>query len=214
MQIVGVVPDLRHGEPSRPVRAESYILPDPNETRSSPALTILLRPREGMSISHERLVAAANAVGPRVLVGAIKSGTAVLDGQITRPKHRTILLSLLGGFGLILTLVGIFGVTVYTVTRRTREIGIRLALGASPGRVVWHVVRDAAIPIVIGLIVGVAGAQAATRVVESFLFQVTLRDPLTFSAIVAIIGLAAGLAAWFPARRAAAIDPMVALRSE
>jgi predicted permease len=214
MQIVGVVPDLRHGEPSRPVRAESYILPDPNDTRSSPALTILLRPRQGMSISHERLVAAANAVGPRVLVGAIKSGTAVLDGQITRPKHRTILLSLLGGFGLILTLVGIFGVTVYAVTRRTREIGIRLALGASPGRVVWHVVRDAAIPIVIGLIVGVAGAQAATRVVESFLFQVTLRDPLTFSAIVTIVGLAAGLAAWFPARRAAAIDPMVALRSD
>jgi putative ABC transport system permease protein len=211
MRIVGVIPDLRHGEPSRPVQAESYVLPDLTETR---ALAVVLRPREGMSISHERLIDAANAVGPRVLVGAIKSGVDILDGQVTRPKHRTVLFSLLGGFGLLLTLVGIFGVTVYAVTRRTREIGIRLALGASPRRVVWHVVRDAAIPIVIGIVAGVAGAQAATRVVESFLFQVTLRDPITFVAIIAIVTLAAGLAAWLPARRAAAIEPVIALRSE
>jgi putative ABC transport system permease protein len=214
LRIVGVVPELRHGGPTGRTGPAIYVLPNPYETETPGALTIVLRARDGARISRQQIVATGNAIGPRVLVGDIRLGSDILDAQIAQPRHRMILLTLLGGFGLLLTLVGIFGVTAYAVARRTREIGIRLALGASSGRVVRNVARDIVWPILIGLLAGLAGAQAATRVVASFLFETTPHDPMTFTIIVGLVGLAAGLAAWIPARRAAAVDPIVALRTE
>lgn len=214
MQIVGVISDLRHSGPSPKLSPETYVLPDPADQKTAGALGVVLRPRDGMSISREQLVALADAVGPRVLVGKVRSAAAIVDQQVIRPKNRMLLFALLSGFGLLLTVVGIFGVTVYAVTRRTREIGIRLALGASRGRVIRNIVRDAAWPIVIGIVAGLSAAQAATKVVSTFLFQTTPHDPMTFVASVVVIAAAAGLAAWIPARRAASIEPVRALRSE
>jgi ABC-type antimicrobial peptide transport system permease subunit len=125
-----------------------------------------------------------------------------------------ILLSLLGGFGLLLTLVGIFSMTTYAVARRTREIGIRIAFGAGPGDVVRHVVADTIWSVLIGLAVGLGGALYATRVIASFLFETTPHDPGTFLGVVALIAVAACLAAWIPARRAATVEPIIALRTE
>ena len=105
------------------------------------------------------------------------------------------MLSLLGGLGLLLTLVGIFGTTAYAVARRTQEVGIRMALGARPGRMVGAIVGDAAWPVVLGIAIGLAGAAAATRVIASFLFETAPTNPLTFVTTVAAIAATALLAA-------------------
>jgi putative ABC transport system permease protein len=214
MRIVGVVPNLRHRGPAAPTRPEMYILPDPNSSEVPSPLAIVMRLRDGASVTQERLKAAADSIGPRVLVGRIRPGTDLVGEQVAKPRHRMILLSLLGGFGLLLTLVGIFSMTAYAVARRTREIGIRMAFGARPGDVVRHVVGDTVPPLLIGLAVGLGGAFYATRVIAAFLFETTPHDPGTFVGVVALIAGAACLAAWIPARRAAKVEPVAALRAE
>jgi putative ABC transport system permease protein len=104
--------------------------------------------------------------------------------------------------------------TAYAVARRTREIGVRVAFGARPGQVVGVMIRDAAWPVVLGLVAGLAGTYYATRIIASFLFETTPHDPATLVAVAALLGSAACLAAWLPARRAAAVDPLIALRTE
>jgi len=125
-----------------------------------------------------------------------------------------LLLTLLGVFGLLLTLVGVFSTTAYAVARRTREIGVRAAFGARPGQVVGVMIQDAVWPVAFGLVTGLAGAYYTTRIIRGFLFQTTPYDPGTLTAVVALLGATAGLAAWLPARRAASVDPLSALRAE
>jgi putative ABC transport system permease protein len=118
-----------------------------------------------------RLRQAAQSVGPPVLVESIRSGTDWLSDRVVTPRRRTVMLGLLGALGLVLALVGIFGMTAYAVSRRTREIGVRMAFGARPGQVVGTMVRDAITPLAVGTLVGLAGAAAATRVIANFLFE-------------------------------------------
>ena len=114
-----------------------------------------------------------------------------------------MLFTLLGGLGLVLALVGVFGMTAYAVARRTQEIGVRMAFGARAGQVVATMVRDSAWPIVLGTIVGLGAAALATRVIASFLFNTTPTDPATFAAVAMTLAVAGCLAAGCrPARRA------------
>jgi len=177
-------------------------------------LAMVMRLREGASLPVEQLKQIAEAVGPRVLVGRSRPAAALLSQQVAKPRHRMLLLTLLGAFGLLLTLVGIFSMTAYAVARRTREIGVRVAFGARPAQVVGVVVRDAAWPVAFGLIAGLGGTYYATRLVKSFLFQIEPHDPTTLVVVVAVLGCAACLAAWLPARRAATVDPVTALRAD
>jgi ABC-type antimicrobial peptide transport system permease subunit len=125
-----------------------------------------------------------------------------------------VLLGVLGGVGLLLTLVGIFSVTAYAVARRTREIGVRMAFGAGKAHVVRAMVGDAIWPVALGLIAGVGAAYFVTRLIATFLFRTTPHDPLALSAGVGLLGLSALIAAWIPARRAALVDPVTALRAD
>jgi ABC-type antimicrobial peptide transport system permease subunit len=175
---------------------------------------MVMRLDGGASLSLDRLKQTAEAVGPRVLVGRVRPAAEVIRQQVTGPRHRMLLLTMLGVFGLLLTLVGIFSMTAYAVARRTREIGVRVAFGARPGQVVGVMIRDAAWPVAFGLVAGLAGTYYATRLITSFLFQTEPYDPATLVAVVMLLGVAAGLAAWVPARRAAAVDPVLALRAE
>ena len=125
-----------------------------------------------------------------------------------------LLLTLLGVFGMLLTLVGIFSMTAYAVARRRREIGVRVAFGARPGQVAGVMVRDAAWPVVLGLVAGLVGTYYATRLIRGFLFETPPHDPGTLVVVVVLVGVAAFLAAWLPARRAASVDPVTALRAE
>ncbi len=214
-RIVGVVPTVRHGGPLARVQPEMYVPPDPQgPDESAVALTMVIRLHEGASLSGDRLKQVAQAVGPRVLVGRVRPVSALFAEHVATPRHRMLLLTMLGSFGLLLTLVGIFSMTTYAVARRTREIGVRVAFGARAHQVVGVMIRDAAWPVALGLVAGLCGTYFATRVISSFLFQTTPHDPATLVAVVILLSVTAGLAAWLPARRAASVDPLSALRAE
>jgi predicted permease len=215
LRIVGVVANIRHGGPQGRVQPEMYMLPDPNAgDTSSMRLAMIMRLRDGASLSADRLKQTAESLGPRVLVGQVKPATAVLSQQVAKPRHRMLLLTMLGVFGLLLTLVGIFSMTAYAVARRTREIGVRVAFGARPAQVVGVMIADAVWPVACGLVAGLASTYYATRIITSFLFETAPHDPITLLIVVAVLGAAACLAAWLPARRAASVDPVAALRAD
>jgi predicted permease len=215
MRIVGVVPELRYRGPQGPVRPELYMLPDPIGARGRPmTLAMVIRLREGQPLPIERLKQIAESVGPRVLVGRVRPAAELLSQPVARPRDRMLLLTMLGVFGLLLTLVGIISMTAYAVARRTREIGVRMAFGARPLQVVGVMIRDAVWPVAIGLVAGLSGTYYATRLITSFLFETAPHDPATLMAVVALLTSAAFLAAWLPARRAASVDPVAALRAE
>jgi putative ABC transport system permease protein len=123
-------------------------------------------------------------------------------------------LSMFAGVALFLSAIGLYGVLAYSVARRTKEIGTRLALGASRWDVLGLIARDGMLVTGFGTILGVSGALITTRVLRAFLFGVTPQDPITFAVAAILIDIVAMLACWLPARKAANVDPMVALRYE
>jgi putative ABC transport system permease protein len=156
----------------------------------------------------------ALSLDPAVIVERIRSGRDWFGDVVAEPRHRTLLIGSLSALALLLTLVGIFGVTAYAVARRTQEIGVRMAFGARPGQVVGGMIADAAWPMLLGICAGLAGAYFATRLIESFLYDTTPHDVPTFAAVALFMAITALVAAWIPARRAAGVDPVAALRAE
>ena len=215
--VLGVIADLRHGGPldDRSENFPQVFLPlEPTEFDLNQANVIVLRPSGNLPDLGNRLREAAHAVGPRVLVERIRSANDWFGDRVITPRRRTVLLSLLGGLGLALALVGVFGMTAYAVERRTAEIGVRMAFGARPGQVVTTMVRDSAIPIAAGTLLGLGGAALATRVIESFLFETASTDAATFAAVALALVAVGCLAALIPAMRAARVDPVATLRAE
>jgi ABC-type antimicrobial peptide transport system permease subunit len=217
--VIGVVGDLRHGGPLARLernqeRLHAFFPFAPSESDLNAATTIVLRTTRQVPGLAEQLRRTALSIGPRVLVERIRVADDLFADRVITPRRRMVLLGLLGGLGLTLALVGVFGMTGYAVTRRTPEIGVRLAFGARPDQVVGTIVRDSALPIAIGVTIGVAVALLATRTVESFLFQTTRNDPMTLGAVAAVLAVAGCMAAIVPAMRAARVDPARSLRTE
>ena len=216
--VIGVIEDLRHGGPLGDVtgmRGLQVFFPlAPTEFDLNQAMTIVVRSSGDVPGLGDRLRDAAYGVGPRVLVERIRSANELFGSTVITPRRRTVLLALLGGLGLTLALVGVFGMTAYAVTRRTAEIGVRMAFGARPHQVVGTMLRDSALPILAGTVAGVGGALLATRTIESFLFQTPPTDPVTIAAVAGTLAVAGCLAALVPALRAAKIDPALTLRAE
>lgn len=214
-EVIGVIGDVRHEGPLRPDRVGELYLPFkaiPSDTAQGRGLIVVVRPSVPNAGLANGLREAAEAVGPRVLIESVRSGTDWLGDRVLTPRRRTVLLSLLGGLGLALALVGVFGLTAYAVARRTWEIGVRMTFGARPSQVVGAIVRDAAVPVAAGTVVGLLAAVAATRVIETFLFETPPTDPATFATVAIVLAVTGIIAAWIPARRAVRIDPLVALR--
>jgi len=140
--------------------------------------------------------------------------TKMIDLSVAQPRFTMLLLGVFGGVALTLAVVGIYGIMAHAVKRRTREIGIRMALGARPADVLRLVVGQGMRLAVLGLVVGVVAALAATRLMADLLFGVKATDPLTYVGSVVVLGAVALAASWIPARRAIAIDPTLALRSD
>jgi ABC-type antimicrobial peptide transport system permease subunit len=138
----------------------------------------------------------------------------LLSLQLAQPRFAMILLGAFAGLALILTLVGLYGVMAYSVSRRTREIGVRLALGAQRSAVLKMVLRDAAILLLAGIGVGAAASLASASVLKTMLYGAAPRDPLVLAVVCISVAFAGLLAAYIPAVRAASIDPTQALRSE
>jgi predicted permease len=164
-------------------------------------------------MSLARAVSAAAAeVNPNVALGRIRSMEMIVSDATARMAFTMMLLLIAGGIALLLGAVGIYGVISYVVGQRTSEIGVRMALGAAPRDVAGMVLRQSGTVVGLGLLAGLAGALVLSRVMTSLLFQVKPTDAVTYTAVVAFLVLVAALASWLPARRAAAMDPLTALR--
>ena len=139
---------------------------------------------------------------------------ATLAGNVAAPRFRTILLGIFAALAVCLAMAGIYGLMAYVVSQRSNEIGLRMALGASSADVLWLVLGQSAVTTGIGLVVGVAGAVAATRVLTSMLFEVTPNDPTVYTGVTALLVVMALGASYLPAWRATKVDPLTALRQE
>jgi predicted permease len=137
-----------------------------------------------------------------------------LSDALSRRRFSTFLLSVFAIVALVLAAIGLYGVMAYSVTQRTQEIGIRMALGAQPAKIMTMIVRNSFILVIAGIVIGLVGAFAVTRVMASLLYGVTATDKLTFAGPPFILTAVALLASYFPAKRAARVDPTVALRNE
>jgi putative ABC transport system permease protein len=147
-------------------------------------------------------------------VSTITSMQDLLYASTAEPRFQTRVLTSFSSIAFLLAIVGIYGVMAYSVTQRTQEIGIRMAIGARRGHIVGMILWRSAALVAGGLAIGLAGAWAATRVLKNFLFEVTPFDPLTFAVVSLLLASVALVACYIPARRASAIDPLVALRYE
>jgi putative ABC transport system permease protein len=154
------------------------------------------------------------AVDPDLPIGRVRSMEQVLSMSLAFQRFMMVLLSLFAGLALLLAAVGIYGVLAYSVSQRTHEMGVRMALGAHPGDIFKLVVGQALKWIIVGLAVGVAGAFTLSRVLSSLLYGVTATDLATFVGVSLLLSSVVLLACYFPARRATKVDPMVALRYE
>ena len=190
--VIGVIEDLRHGGPLVPTSSPDSQVFFPmvvTEFDLNTAMMVVVRPSGASRGLAAELRRVAQNLGPRVLVERIRSADEMFGERVITPRRRTVLLGLLGGLGLTLALVGVFGMTAYSVTRRTPEIGVRLAFGAEPRQVVRTILRDAAIPISAGTVLGVGGALLATRLIESFLFSTAPTDPATLVAVTVTLAV-------------------------
>jgi putative ABC transport system permease protein len=152
------------------------------------------------------------AYDPGLLVQRIRPMDDVVSGALSRPRFNLVLLSAFALVALVLSAVGIYGVLAFLVTQRTREIGIRMALGARAADVLRLVLHEGMTPVALGGVAGMLAAVLATRALRSMLFGVTPLDPVSFAAAPALLALVALLACYLPARRATRVDPLVALR--
>jgi predicted permease len=166
---------------------------------------------EALLADTRQVIWSVNGKQPIFLATTMKE---LYDQSIARTSFTLVMLAIAGGMALVLGIVGIYGVIAYAVSQRTREIGIRMALGAQPSGLLRMYVRHGLLLAAIGAAIGLAAAAGLTRLMSSLLFGVTALDPVTYAAVSALLILAALLASYLPARRALAIDPVQALRAE
>ena len=211
-QIVGILRDTRSSGGDTKARAELYV---PYAQSPMPDLNIILRtPNPSDPRVAAALRAAVAAIDPSQIADRFSPLETMLDARVATWRFGAWLLAVFAGLALLLAAVGLAAAMAWWVAQRTREIGVRMALGANPGQVVRLVVRQGLALVVAGIVLGLAGAAASTRFLESWLYGVTPLDPRTFALSAAGLFAVAALASYLPARRAARIDPLVSLRSE
>jgi predicted permease len=154
------------------------------------------------------------ALDPRATIDAVATMEQIVSQSVARQRLYAILLALFAAVAVLLASVGVFGIVAYGVSQRTREIGIRMALGAGHQDVLWLVLGQSLWLIGEGLLAGMVGAAGTTRLLRGWLFGLTPLDGTTFFAAAAILAIVATTAAWLPARRAVRVDPLVALRTD
>jgi putative ABC transport system permease protein len=153
-------------------------------------------------------------IDPDLPFGDITSMHQEMSTNVAQPRFRAMLMGVFAILALVLAAVGVYGLISYTVAQRTREIGIRVALGAAPRQVLVPVIREGVVLALTGIAVGLAGAYLAARALSAFLFGVGASDPLTFVGVALLMLIVATLASYIPSRRALKVDPVVALRAE
>ena len=214
MTIVGVVRDTRHLGPLRDSLVEVYSPYAQFRSTGLQPRALVVRtvgPPERLVPSIQKAVAAVDPTSPLVGVGTLERSLAEF---LAPQRFDTTLLAIFAVFGLVMAATGIFGVMSCRSAQRTREVGVRMALGARGGDVLRMFLTEAGVAALVGLAAGWAGASMLTRALRSVLFQVTPGDPVTMVAVAALLAAVVGAASYGPARRAARVDPMTALREE
>jgi len=208
-QIVGIVGDIRHqslgGQPS----ATMYL-----PTLQPGGLNLVVRTQGDPLNLAGPIRNEVHNLDPDQPIAAIRPMTDWVSSSVSTPRYRTTLLALFAALAMILAATGIYGVMSYSVAQRTHEIGVRMALGARRRDVLKIVVRQGMLLTLIGVVLGLGGAFALTRVMSTLLFGVTAKDPLTFGVVAGLLMLVAFIACFVPAHRATKVDPLVALRYE
>jgi predicted permease len=210
LTIVGIVGDVHEDSLDAPPRPTVYV-------------DLVQRPFSAMAITMltdadtQTVTAAAHNVlhdlDPEI-PPRFRTFAQVYSASLGSRRFNLILIAFFGAVALLLAVTGVFGVMAYSVSRRTREIGVRVALGATYHNVIAMIVKQGLRPVAIGVGVGLIGSLALTRTLQSLLFGVTATDPLTFIGVILLLVAAALLACYIPARRATKVDPVVALRYE
>jgi putative ABC transport system permease protein len=211
MTVVGVTENVRHFGLDSDPRREIFL---PYSQAAWPVMTVVAKTVGDPLTWRSALRDVVKRVDPFLPVARVDSMENVVGSSVNWRKTPMRLLTAFAIIGLLLASIGVYGVLAYYVSQRTREIGVRAALGASRGQLAGLVVRQSLWPIAAGVAIGIGGSLATGRLLQEFLFQVRPGDPQVIAAIVVLLLGVGLLASWLPARRAAAIDPMVALRDE
>jgi putative ABC transport system permease protein len=210
-EVVGVVGDVKEDGPDAQQRTEVYL---PLAQNTDSAQTIMVRTSGDPMSMAKTVVAAVHELDADQAIDAVQPLTDYLSSSTAWRSSIAVLLGFFGILALGLAAIGIYGVMSYTVSQRSHEIGIRMALGAHPRRILRLVVSQGLGISLAGVAIGVVAALGLTHLLTSMLFGVTPRDPLTFAGVALLVIGVALAGSFVPARRAASVDPMVALRHE
>jgi predicted permease len=220
-EVVGVVQDVRENGVNQTSPATVYwpsmmanlYGPGPLDARRT-AYFALRSGRAGTQTFINEMQHAVWSVNSNLPLASVETMQEIYSDSMARTSFTLVMLAIAGGMALVLGIIGIYGVISYTVSQRTREIGIRLALGAQKSELKWMFVRSALVLTAIGVAIGVGSAAGLMQLMKSLLFGISPLDPLTYLAVLLVLAVSAVVASYVPARRAAAVDPVDALRAE
>src|SRR4051812_25811347 len=213
MEIVGVVRDLRHHDLEKPIPPTFYS-PISQTDEALGLMQIAIRTKTDPAAMTETARAEIKSFNSGLPISSIKTMDYLIDSTISNEITIAKLSTFFGALALALACIGLYGVMSYTVAGRTREIGVRMALGAQRGNVLTLVMREAMLLVIIGIAAGIPLAMLSTRLINSMLFGLQNTDPLSLAVVVIVLAAVGALASVIPARRATKVDPMVALRYE
>jgi putative ABC transport system permease protein len=210
--VIGVVADTKDFGPAEATKPEIFLSHSQMPVTFMSVVVRTASPKSDALLSsiRERL----RTIDPNVPIYQARTIDQLMGESVAKPRFYMLLLGAFALCALVLAAIGIYGVMAYVVGQRTHEIGVRMALGARGNQVLREVVARGMRPAVVGLAAGLAGALALTGVLSKLLYGVSATDPLTFVGVAVVLAAVALLANWIPARRAARVDPAIALRSE
>ncbi len=210
-EVIGVVGDVRHAGLDGEIRPMTYW---PYARNPYGTMTVTVRTAADPNRIVTSIAGLVRQLDPELALANVKTMDEVVSDSVAQRRLTMLLLTIFAGAALLLAAVGIYGVIAYSVTERTQEIGIRMALGAQRGAVLRMVITQALVLAVTGIAVGGGGALLLTRLMEGLLFEVKPADPLTFGVVSGILTAVALLASYIPGRRATQVDPVIALRAQ
>jgi putative ABC transport system permease protein len=208
-EIVGVVADVRSRALDQAFAPMIYV---PASQYASDTMTFVVRTERDPLESVPVVTTELAAMDPQVAMSRVRTMEEVVSDSLAAPRFRTRILAVFGAMALLLAAVGLYGVVAFSVSQRSAELGLRMALGAPRHDVLKLVLRQGLLPVVLGIGCGLAGAAALTNVMRTLLYEVSSLDPLTFGLVSTILLIVGALACYVPARRAMAVDPVNTLR--
>jgi putative ABC transport system permease protein len=211
LSIVGVAGDARDRGLDAAPEPVLYI---PYQYLTLPFMSVVARSAGGTGAVASAVRAEVRSLDPDLPVDEVRPLSDIVRDSVAQPRFRMLVLGTFALTALLLAAVGVYGLISYSVAQRTREIGIRVALGARPAQVTLPIVREGLALTAMGVAIGLAGSVAVTRLLATFLFGIDATDPLTFFAVAALLLGVTFAASYVPSRRALRVDPLTALRAE